>query len=81
MADLTKDESRYLAYKLNREPNKIEKEIVAAEWSEHCSYKSSKRFIKMLPSKAKHVIVGPGYDAAVLDVGDGYVITVHIESP
>jgi phosphoribosylformylglycinamidine synthase subunit PurL len=80
MADLTKDESRYLAYKLSREPNKIEKEIVTAEWSEHCSYKSSKRFIKMLPSKGKHVIVGPGYDAAVLDVGDGYVITVHIES-
>jgi phosphoribosylformylglycinamidine synthase len=80
MAALTKEESRYLAYKLNREPNKTEKEIVAAEWSEHCSYKSSKRFIKMLPSKGKHVVVGPGYDAAVLDVGDGYVITVHIES-
>jgi phosphoribosylformylglycinamidine synthase len=80
MAGLTKEESRYLAYKLNREPNKTEKEIVAAEWSEHCSYKSSKRFIKKLPSKGKHVVVGPGYDAAVLDVGDGYVITVHIES-
>ncbi|MGB6671655.1 MAG: phosphoribosylformylglycinamidine synthase subunit PurL [Candidatus Nitrosopolaris sp.] len=80
MAALTKEESRYLAYKLNREPNKTEKEIVAAEWSEHCSYKSSKRFIKNLPSKGKHVVVGPGYDAAVLDVGDGYVITVHIES-
>jgi phosphoribosylformylglycinamidine synthase II len=80
MAALTKEESRYLAYKLNREPNKTEKEIVAAEWSEHCSYKSSKRFIKKLPSKGKHVVVGPGYDAAVLDVGDGYVITVHIES-
>jgi len=74
MAALTKEESRYLAYKLNREPNKTEKEIVAAEWSEHCSYKSSKRFIKMLPSKGKHVVLGPGYDAAVLDVGDGYVI-------
>jgi phosphoribosylformylglycinamidine synthase subunit PurL len=80
MAALTKEESRYLAYKLNREPNKTEKEIVAAEWSEHCSYKSSKRFIKKLPSKGKHVVVGPGYDAAVLDVGGGYVITVHIES-
>jgi phosphoribosylformylglycinamidine synthase subunit PurL len=80
MAALTKEESRYLAYKLNREPNKTEKEIVAAEWSEHCSYKSSKRFIKKLPSKGRHVLVGPGYDAAVLDVGDGYVITVHIES-
>jgi phosphoribosylformylglycinamidine synthase len=80
MAALTKEESRYLACKLDREPNMVEKEIVAAEWSEHCSYKSSKRFIKMLPNKGKHVVIGPGYDAGVLDIGDGYVVTVHIES-
>jgi phosphoribosylformylglycinamidine synthase subunit PurL len=80
MAGLTKEESRNLAYRLDREPNKVEKEIVAAEWSEHCSYKSSKRFIKMLPNKGKHVVIGPGYDAGVLDIGDGYVVTVHIES-
>lgn len=80
MTTLTKEESRYLAFKLDREPNRVEKEIVAAEWSEHCSYKSSKRFIKFLPKKGKHVIIGPGYDAGVLDIGNGYVVTVHIES-
>lgn len=80
MAALTNEESRDLARKLDREPNRVEKEIVGAEWSEHCSYKSSKRFIKMLPNKGKHVVIGPGYDAGVLDIGDGYVVTVHIES-
>lgn len=80
MATLTNEESRDLSRKLDREPNRVEKEIVGAEWSEHCSYKSSKRFIKMLPNKGKHVVIGPGYDAGVLDIGDGYVVTVHIES-
>jgi len=80
MAALTNEESRDLARKLDREPNRVEKEIVGAEWSEHCSYKSSKRFIKMLPNKGNHVVIGPGYDAGVLDIGDGYVVTVHIES-
>ncbi|MFZ0515114.1 MAG: phosphoribosylformylglycinamidine synthase subunit PurL [Candidatus Nitrosopolaris sp.] len=80
MTTLSKEESRYLASKLNREPNKVEKEIVAAEWSEHCSYKSSKRFIKMLPKIGKRVVIGPGHDAGVLDIGNGYVITIHIES-
>ncbi|HEU0145140.1 MAG TPA: phosphoribosylformylglycinamidine synthase subunit PurL, partial [Nitrososphaera sp.] len=53
---------------------------VGAQWSEHCSYKSSKKYLQLLPTKGKHVVVGPGYDAGVLDVGDGYVLTVHIES-
>jgi phosphoribosylformylglycinamidine synthase len=53
---------------------------VAAEWSEHCSYKSSKRHLKMLPMTGPLVITEKGYDSGVLDVGDGYVITAHIES-
>lgn len=80
MTALRKEETRYLESKLNRIPNKVEKEIVAAEWSEHCSYKSSKRFIKMFPNKGKRVVVGPGHDAGVLDIGNDYVITIHIES-
>lgn len=80
MRTLSKEESRYLEYRLNRTPNKTEKEIVAAEWSEHCSYKSSKRFIKMLPKSGKRVLVGPGHDAGVLDIGDDLVVTIHIES-
>ena len=77
---LTPQESEYLEKKIGRTPNQLEFQIVAAEWSEHCSYKSSKKHLKILPKEGKRVISGPGYDSGVLDVGDGYVVTVHIES-
>lgn len=77
---LTQEELVYLKNELKRQPNEVEMSVVEAEWSEHCSYKSSKPFLKLLPTQGKRVLVGPGYDAGVLDVGDGYVITVHIES-
>ncbi len=80
MDTLTKKELNYLEQELKRKANKIEQDVVGAQWSEHCSYKSSKKYLQLLPTKGKHVIVGPGYDAGVLDVGDGYVLTVHIES-
>ena len=77
---LTPQESDYLEKKIGRKPNPVEMQIVAAEWSEHCSYKSSKKHLKLLPRGGKRVISGPGYDSGVLDVGDDYVVTVHIES-
>ena len=77
---LTPTEFDYLEKKIGRKPNPVELQIVAAEWSEHCSYKSSKKHLEILPREGKRVISGPGYDSGVLDVGDGYVITVHIES-
>jgi phosphoribosylformylglycinamidine synthase subunit PurL len=77
---LTKQELEYLEQELKRKANEIEKDAVGTQWSEHCSYKSSKKYLRLLPTKGKYVIVGPGYDAGVLDVGDGYVLTVHIES-
>jgi phosphoribosylformylglycinamidine synthase len=77
---LTEQELAYLEANLKRVANEVEQDIVGAEWSEHCSYKSSKKFLRLLPTKGKRVLVGPGYDAGVLDVGDGYVLTVHIES-
>jgi phosphoribosylformylglycinamidine synthase len=80
MDALTKGELSYLEQQLRRKANKIEQDAVGAQWSEHCSYKSSKKYLHLLPTKGKHVVVGPGYDAGVLDVGDGYVLTVHIES-
>ncbi|MFB5614123.1 MAG: phosphoribosylformylglycinamidine synthase subunit PurL [Candidatus Nitrosomaritimum yanchengensis] len=69
-----------LKSKIGREPTSTELQIVAAEWSEHCSYKSSKKHLKMLPMKGPLVISEKGYDSGVLDVGNGYVITAHIES-
>ena len=77
---LQKEELEYLSKKIGRQPNDVERHIVAAEWSEHCSYKSSKKHLKMLPNKGTRVIHEKGYDSGVLDVGDGYVVTVHIES-
>jgi len=69
-----------LKSKIGRTPTSTELQIVAAEWSEHCSYKSSKRHLKMLPMTGPLVINEKGYDSGVLDVGGGYVVTAHIES-
>jgi len=77
---LTRSELNYLKKKLNREPNFLEKEIVGAQWSEHCSYKSSKKYVKLLSNKWDRIIKGPGYDAGIIDIGNGDVISVHIES-
>src|ERR671923_2564564 len=77
---LTERELQYLEEKLQRKANEIEQDIVGAEWSEHCSYKSSKKYLRLLPTKGGRVIVAPGYDAGVLDLCDGFVVTVHIES-
>ena len=77
---LTKKEKTTLRKRLDREPNALEWAMVDAQWSEHCSYKSSKPVLSQLPTKAKHVLLGPGYDAGVVDVGDGYIVTFHIES-
>jgi len=77
---LQKHEIKYIQDIIKRKLTKTELQIVAAEWSEHCSYKSSKKHLKMLPTTGRSVILEKGYDSGVLDVGDGYVVTVHIES-
>ncbi len=77
---LEEQELDELKSKIGRDPTFTELQIVAAEWSEHCSYKSSKRHLKMLPMDGPLVINETGYDSGVLDVGDGYVVTAHIES-
>lgn len=78
--NLTDLEMQYAVRKLGREPNPVEWAMLEAEWSEHCSYKSSKQLLKLLPTKGPRVLVGPGFDAGVVDVGDGWVVTLHIES-
>jgi phosphoribosylformylglycinamidine synthase subunit PurL len=80
MEILNTSEYNYLKEHLNRLPNELEQNIVNVEWSEHCSYKSSKIHLRSLPTYGGRLIKGPGFDAAVIDVGGGYVITVHIES-
>jgi phosphoribosylformylglycinamidine synthase subunit PurL len=80
MSLLSNDELNYLTRKLKRQPNPIEMDIIGVEWSEHCSYKSSKKYLRFLPMTGRRVVIGAGHDAAALDVGDGYVISIHIES-
>jgi phosphoribosylformylglycinamidine synthase subunit PurL len=77
---LTVDEVRKVRSLLGREPNEVEWAIIDAEWSEHSSYKSSRKLLRLFPTEGKRVVLGPGYDAGVVDVGNGYVVTLHIES-
>ncbi len=65
---------------LGREPNLVEIGIFSAMWSEHCSYKSSKKHLNGFPTKAPWVIQGPGENAGVIDIGDGYAAVFKMES-
>src|SRR5258706_7703814 len=65
---------------LGRTPNLTETGIIAAMWSEHCSYKSSKVWLKTLPTDGPRVICGPGENAGVIDIGDGGAVVFKIES-
>jgi phosphoribosylformylglycinamidine synthase len=65
---------------LGRTPNVTELGIFSAMWSEHCSYKSSKVWLKTLPTTGPHVICGPGENAGVVDIGDGMAVVFKIES-
>ena len=78
--NLTDEEIRYAVKKLGRQPSDVEWAMLETQWSEHCSYKSSKPLLRLLPSKGPRVILGPGSDAGVIDVGNGWVVTLHIES-
>eukprot|EP01029_Cantina_marsupialis_P008432 TRINITY_DN199922_c0_g1_i1.p1 TRINITY_DN199922_c0_g1~~TRINITY_DN199922_c0_g1_i1.p1 ORF type:complete len:738 (+),score=223.20 TRINITY_DN199922_c0_g1_i1:223-2436(+) len=65
---------------LGRDPNYVEIGIFSAMWSEHCSYKSSKKYLNGFPTKAPWVIQGPGENAGVIDIGDGYAAVFKMES-
>jgi phosphoribosylformylglycinamidine synthase subunit PurL len=65
---------------LGREPNYTELGIFSVMWSEHCSYKSSRLHLKKLPTRGKLVVQGPGENAGIIDIGDGYAIAFKIES-
>lgn len=77
---LTKNEYDRIVEYLKREPNMTEIGILGAMWSEHCSYKSSKIYLKKLPTTGKHVVQGPGENAGVIDIGDGYCVAFKMES-
>src|SRR4029077_16075727 len=65
---------------LGRTPNLTELGVFSAMWSEHCSYKSSKIWLRTLPTTGPRVICGPGENAGVVDIGDGDAVVFKIES-
>ena len=77
---LTLDELDNIKEILGRDPNHVEIGIFSAMWSEHCSYKSSKKYLSGFPTKAPWVIQGPGENAGVIDIGDGYAAVFKMES-
>lgn len=77
---LSKDEYKRLLEILGREPSLTELGIFSVMWSEHCSYKSSRFWLKTLPTSGPQVIQGPGENAGVVDLGDGYACVFKMES-
>ena len=77
---LSFEEWQLILTRLDRTPNLCELGIFSAMWSEHCSYKSSKKWLKTLPTEGTQVIQGPGENAGVVDIGDGLAAVFKIES-
>ncbi len=78
--NLTADEFNRIKELLGREPNLVELGVFSVMWSEHCSYKSSRIHLKRLPTQGDRVIVPPGENAGIVDVGDGWCAAFKIES-
>ncbi|HHB82226.1 MAG TPA: phosphoribosylformylglycinamidine synthase II, partial [Devosia sp.] len=77
---LNEDEYNKILDLIGREPSYTELGIFSAMWNEHCSYKSSKKWLRTLPTTGKHVILGPGENAGVVDIGDGQAVIFKMES-
>ena len=77
---ITADEYDRILAALGRTPSLTELGIYSVMWSEHCSYKSSRVHLKRLPTKSERVVQGPGENAGIIDVGDGWACAFKIES-
>ncbi len=77
---LTEEEYRRILSKLSREPNGVELGILGALWSEHCSYKSSRRHLREFPTEAPWVIQGPGENAGVVKIDEEVWVAFKVES-
>ena len=71
---------RHLRRGSAREPNALELAVFSLMWSEHCAYKHSKKLLRELPSEGPHLLMGPGENAGVVDVGDGLAVAFKVES-
>ena len=77
---LTGEEYQRILNLIGRTPNFTELGIFSVMWSEHCSYKSSRPFLKNLPTEGPNVLQGPRENAGVIDIGDGFAVVFKIES-
>ena len=77
---LSEDEYTRILEIMGRAPNLVELGIFSVMWSEHCSYKSSKKWLKTLPTTAPWVICGPGENAGIIDIGEGLAAIFKMES-
>ncbi|MBJ3761876.1 phosphoribosylformylglycinamidine synthase subunit PurL [Maribius pontilimi] len=77
---LSDDEYQRILEIIGREPSFTELGIFSAMWNEHCSYKSSKKWLRTLPTTGPQVICGPGENAGVVDIGDGQAVVFKMES-
>jgi len=77
---LTVDEYNRIVQILGRTPTFEELGVFSVMWSEHCSYKSSRRFLRQLPTTGPEILQGPGENAGIVDVGDGLAVVFKIES-
>jgi phosphoribosylformylglycinamidine synthase subunit PurL len=77
---LQPDEYDRIVHHLGRAPNLLELGIFSVMWSEHCSYKSSRKHLKQFPTTGPRVLVGPGENAGVVDIGDGWAVAFKMES-
>ncbi len=77
---LTDDELELIGARMGRDPNDLELAIFSVMWSEHCSYKSSKPVLRMLPTAGEGLLAGAGDNAGVIAIGDGLAVAFKIES-
>jgi hypothetical protein len=80
MNGLSQSEYETICARLGRTPNEIELGLFALNWSEHCSYKTSKRFLKLLPTTGRRVVQGPGENAGVIELENEWCVAFKVES-
>jgi len=77
---LTDYEYELIVERLGRPPNDVELAMLSLMWSEHCAYKHSRKLLRRLPTEGPHVLMGPGENAGVVDVGGGLAVAFKVES-
>ncbi len=77
---LTDEEYDMICHRIGKHPNFLEVAMFSVMWSEHCSYKNSRKVLKLLPTKGECVLQGPGENAGIVDVGDGLAVAFKMES-